>query len=77
MADLRSLYRIADECDLTQFVWAKGASMNPSRLNMALKGHIALREEELAALEKSLRSYISERTQRFNEIITSKPLAIA
>jgi hypothetical protein len=64
MLTLKELHSLSEDCGLTQYRWAVLAGMTPARLNLAINEHIALRADELNALEQALRRVVAEKAPR-------------
>ena len=65
---LEVLKQAAEDCSYRQVPWAKDAGINPTRLNLALNGHISLKQAELDALESALRVFIGARVAALRQV---------
>jgi transcriptional regulator with XRE-family HTH domain len=59
------------EASIPQFDLSNRSGVDRSRLSLYECGHISLRAEEVAALEKALRDLIGERASRLITVLSS------
>ena len=66
---LQNIKQFREEAGLSQMALARRSGLSRSRLQMAEAGYIALREDELTAIQRVFGDEIHERAIRFKTLL--------